>query len=189
MPAWPTTRTRIWTSAGGRYDWVARMVAAAVVQPRRGVIGVTDRIDKVATHPSGAAGAHRGVRHHVLGHVRGGQSGGPRSQRSGVRGPLHLAPRPPQLAPAWLSGVLVGGWWPGPALCSPSWPILVVFSPLSGCWRTWATWPAPRTSWTATCTGWAAWQILYAAAAGVRLQRAGHPGDADHRGSQARLLT
>ena len=37
--------------AGGRYDWIARMVRAAVFRPRAGVISVTDRIDRVATHP------------------------------------------------------------------------------------------------------------------------------------------
>jgi len=37
--------------AGGRYDWIARMVRAAVVRPRRGVTVITDRIDRVATHP------------------------------------------------------------------------------------------------------------------------------------------
>ena len=37
--------------AGGRYDWVARMVRAAVVRPRAGAPGITDRIDRVATHP------------------------------------------------------------------------------------------------------------------------------------------
>ncbi len=37
--------------AGGRYDWVARMVRAAVVKPQRGVTVITDRIDRVATHP------------------------------------------------------------------------------------------------------------------------------------------
>lgn len=37
--------------AGGRYDWIQRMVRAAVVRPKSGGITVTDRIDRVATHP------------------------------------------------------------------------------------------------------------------------------------------
>ncbi len=37
--------------AGGRYEWIARMVRAAVVRPRAGAVTVTDRIDRVATHP------------------------------------------------------------------------------------------------------------------------------------------
>lgn len=37
--------------AGGRYDWIERMVRAAVVRPRSGQVTVTDRIDRYATHP------------------------------------------------------------------------------------------------------------------------------------------
>ncbi len=37
--------------AGGRYEWIGRMVRAAVTQPRAGAITRTERIDRVATHP------------------------------------------------------------------------------------------------------------------------------------------
>ncbi len=37
--------------AGGRYEWIGRMVRAAVIQPKAGVVTVTERIDRVATHP------------------------------------------------------------------------------------------------------------------------------------------
>ncbi len=37
--------------AGGRYDWIARMIRAAVTRPRAGQITLTDRLDQVATHP------------------------------------------------------------------------------------------------------------------------------------------
>lgn len=37
--------------AGGRYEWITRMVRAAVVRPRAGAITLTDRVDKIATHP------------------------------------------------------------------------------------------------------------------------------------------
>ena len=37
--------------AGGRYEWIMRMVRAAVVHPRPGAISTTDRIDSLATHP------------------------------------------------------------------------------------------------------------------------------------------
>lgn len=35
----------------GRYAWIGRMVRAALIRPRAGVISLTDRIDKVAAHP------------------------------------------------------------------------------------------------------------------------------------------
>ncbi|NMC84348.1 MAG: ferrous iron transport protein B [Anaerolineaceae bacterium] len=36
---------------GGRYEWIARMVRAAVVRPRPGTIVLTDRLDRIVTHP------------------------------------------------------------------------------------------------------------------------------------------
>ncbi|MBE0699388.1 MAG: ferrous iron transport protein B, partial [Anaerolineaceae bacterium] len=37
--------------ASGRYDWIGRMIRAAVTHPRLGQISLTDRIDRWATHP------------------------------------------------------------------------------------------------------------------------------------------
>jgi ferrous iron transport protein B len=37
--------------AGGRYEWISRMVRAAVTEPRAGAITHTDRLDRAATHP------------------------------------------------------------------------------------------------------------------------------------------
>jgi ferrous iron transport protein B len=37
--------------ASGRYDWIGRMMRAAVTHPRLGQISITDRIDRWATHP------------------------------------------------------------------------------------------------------------------------------------------
>jgi ferrous iron transport protein B len=37
--------------ASGRYEWIERMVRAAVVRPKAGQLTVTDRIDHLATHP------------------------------------------------------------------------------------------------------------------------------------------
>jgi ferrous iron transport protein B len=39
--------------ASGRYEWIARMVRAAVTRPRLGQITLTDRLDRVAVHPLG----------------------------------------------------------------------------------------------------------------------------------------
>jgi ferrous iron transport protein B len=38
--------------AGGRYEWISRMVRAAVTQPKAGAITQTERVDRVATHPA-----------------------------------------------------------------------------------------------------------------------------------------
>jgi ferrous iron transport protein B len=37
--------------ASGRYDWVGRMIRAAVTRPRAGQITLTERLDRWATHP------------------------------------------------------------------------------------------------------------------------------------------
>lgn len=37
--------------AGGRYDWIGRMVRAALTHPSAGSITLTDRLDRFATHP------------------------------------------------------------------------------------------------------------------------------------------
>jgi ferrous iron transport protein B len=37
--------------AGGRYEWIGRMMRAAVIHPPAGQITLTDRLDRIATHP------------------------------------------------------------------------------------------------------------------------------------------
>ena len=37
--------------ASGRYEWIGRMVRAAVVRPRLGQVSLTSRLDQFATHP------------------------------------------------------------------------------------------------------------------------------------------
>lgn len=37
--------------AGGRYEWIGRMVRAAVTRPRLGQVSLTDKLDRVAVHP------------------------------------------------------------------------------------------------------------------------------------------
>ena len=37
--------------ASGRYEWITRMVRAAITRPRLGQVSVTDRLDRVAVHP------------------------------------------------------------------------------------------------------------------------------------------
>ncbi|GAB4505022.1 MAG: ferrous iron transport protein B [Anaerolineales bacterium] len=37
--------------ASGRYEWIGRMVRAAVTQPQMGQIGLTERLDRWAAHP------------------------------------------------------------------------------------------------------------------------------------------
>ena len=114
--------------AGGRYDWVARMIRAAVVQPRRGVIGLTDRIDRAATHPFwgllvllAAFGALFGITYTVAtpaaGAIAGFVSGGFSDLLRTLLG----------WAPDWVSGLIVDGLVAGVGAVLAFIPILVIF--------------------------------------------------------------
>jgi ferrous iron transport protein B len=37
--------------AGGRYEWIGRMTRAALIRPHTGPVTLTERLDRVATHP------------------------------------------------------------------------------------------------------------------------------------------
>jgi ferrous iron transport protein B len=47
--------------AGARYDWIGRMIRAAVVRPRAGQVTITERLDRIATHPVWGVGMLLGV--------------------------------------------------------------------------------------------------------------------------------
>lgn len=114
--------------AGGRYDWVARMVRAAVVKPPRSIAVATDRIDRVATHPFwglvvliAALAALFGVTYSVAGPAANWLSGIVSGAFSDVlRDALGWTPY-------WLSGVLVDGVVAGAGTVLSFLPILIVF--------------------------------------------------------------
>jgi ferrous iron transport protein B len=58
VEAWETVHTLLYQHedaildiAGGRYEWVARILRAAVVEPKVTRVGMTARLDKILTHP------------------------------------------------------------------------------------------------------------------------------------------
>jgi ferrous iron transport protein B len=119
--------------AGGRYEWIARMVRAAVVRPRAGVVTVTDRLDRVATHPLWGLALLLGVLTAVfwltytaaaplvnlLGRaISGSLAGAARSALSG--------------APRWFSAFVADGLIGGAGMVLSFLPILVFFFALIG---------------------------------------------------------
>jgi len=114
--------------AGGRYDWIARMVRAAMVRPRRGMTAVTDRVDRAATHPFWGLvvlltvlAALFGITYSVAGPAAEALSGVVHGALSDwLHGLL-------QGAPSWLSGLLVDGLVAGVGTVLAVVPILVVF--------------------------------------------------------------
>jgi ferrous iron transport protein B len=114
--------------AGGRYDWVARMVRAAVVRPRRGITVITDRVDRVATHPFWGLlvllivlAALFWVTYSVAGPAASALNGWVTGQFSDLLSSLL------SWAPDWLSGVIVDGAVAGAGTVLSFLPILVVF--------------------------------------------------------------
>jgi ferrous iron transport protein B len=114
--------------ASGRYDWVGRMIRAAVTRPRPGQITLTERLDRWATHPLWGLGILAGILAtvfwltftigtplqdlldtRVVGTLAGAVSG-------------WLAG-----APAWLRGLVVDGIIGGAGTVLTFLPILVIF--------------------------------------------------------------
>jgi len=47
--------------ASGRYEWIGRMIRAALTRPKTGRIGLTERLDRWATHPVWGLGILAGI--------------------------------------------------------------------------------------------------------------------------------
>jgi ferrous iron transport protein B len=114
--------------AGARYEWIGRMVRAAVRRPRLGQISFTDRFDRVATHPGWGLGLLLAVFGLVFwmtftlaGPVQDWLEGrvvaGAQRWLAGA-----LADAPP-----WLSGLVVDGLLAGAGIVATFVPVLFVF--------------------------------------------------------------
>jgi ferrous iron transport protein B len=121
--------------AGGRYGWIGRMIRAAVTRPRAGQIGLTERIDRLATHPVWGLltlAAILGLAFaltYALGaplqdvldtHVVGASADLARSWLAGIG------------APAWLVGLVADGVIGGAGAMLTFLPILVIFFAVMG---------------------------------------------------------
>jgi ferrous iron transport protein B len=119
--------------ASGRYEWIGRMIRAAVTRPRPGQIGLTERLDRWATHPlwgllilAGIMGLIFGLTYAV---------GWPLLNLldTYVVGVLaDLAGAGLAGAPAWLSGLVVDGIIGGVGTVLTFLPILVIFFAVMG---------------------------------------------------------
>jgi len=119
--------------AGGRYEWVGRMVRAAVEKPKAGAISLTDRLDKIATHPFwglvlllGIFGLVFWLTYTVaMPVVNWLHTQVISSVAESVR--QSLAP-----APEWLTGLLVDGLIAGAGAVLALLPVLVIFFAVLG---------------------------------------------------------
>jgi len=121
--------------ASGRYEWIGRMIRAAVTRPKPGQIGLTERLDRWATHPIWGLlilAAILGLTFaltYTLGaplqdlldtYVVGASADLARSWLAGVG------------APAWLVGLVADGVIGGAGAMLTFLPILVIFFAVMG---------------------------------------------------------
>ncbi len=114
--------------ASGRYEWIGRMVRAAVVQPHEGQVSVTERLDRVATHPVWGLGLLAVMLAIIFGLTY--TLGAPLQawlNKAVVGGLASAVTDGLSAAPAWLSGLLVSGGIGGAGTVLTFLPILVVF--------------------------------------------------------------
>jgi ferrous iron transport protein B len=114
--------------ASGRYDWIARMIRAAVIRPRLGQLSVTDKLDRVAVHPLfgllllfAVLGTVFWATFRLATPIQGWlDTGVVEPIRSGVRESLAEAP-------VWLAALAADGVMGGVGLVLTFLPVLVVF--------------------------------------------------------------
>lgn len=114
--------------ASGRYEWIGRMVRAALVRPRVGHVTLTQRIDKVATHPFWGLLLLAGVLALVFGLTY--TIGGPLQGWVGDVGIAAFAGWVQGLlagGPVWLQGLIVDGVIGGVGAMLTFLPILIIF--------------------------------------------------------------
>jgi ferrous iron transport protein B len=119
--------------AGARYDWIGRMIRAAVVRPRAGQVTVTEWLDRFATHPVWGMGVLLSVLGiafwltYTLGTPLQEWLDLYVIQALGTwLGTVLVG------APAWLSSLLVDGVLAGAGLMVTFLPILVIFFAILG---------------------------------------------------------
>ena len=114
--------------AAGRYEWIERMVRAAVTRPRAGQITVTERVDRIATHPVWGLLMLLGVLSLVFWLTYG--VGAPLQRWMSehlVRLGAEALRESLSGAPWWITGLLSDALIPGAGLVLTFLPILLIF--------------------------------------------------------------
>ena len=114
--------------ASGRYDWVGRMIRAAVTRPRPGQITLTERLDRWATHPLWGLAILAGIMGVVFWLTFAiGTPLQDLMDRYLVGGLAEIVSRSLSAAPAWMQSLAVDGVIGGAGTVATFLPILVIF--------------------------------------------------------------
>jgi ferrous iron transport protein B len=114
--------------AAGRYEWIGRMVRAAVKRPRLGQVSLTDRLDRYALHPLWGLMLLLAAFALVFGLVF--QVAAPLQAwlDTGIVEPLrHWVGATLAGAPPWFSGLIADGMLGGAGVVATFLPLLLVF--------------------------------------------------------------
>ena len=114
--------------ASGRYEWIRRVTAGALKRPRPGRVSLTQRLDRVATHPFLGLVALAAVLAVVFGLTY--SLGSPLQELMAthiVGGLANLAGRLLSGGPVWLSALVVRGIIGGVGTMLTFFPILAIF--------------------------------------------------------------
>lgn len=118
--------------AGARYEWIARMIRAAVVEPKVTRVGMTSHLDRVLTHPIlgtlvlvGILGVVFWLTYTIGSPLQAGLSHLVNLLAQGVRGGWMGAPK-------WLVEFFAGGVLGGIGMVLTFLPILVIFFAILG---------------------------------------------------------
>ncbi len=119
--------------AGGRYEWIGRMIRAAVEQPRVGQVTLTDRLDRVTTHPFLGLLVLAGILAIIfwLTYTIGSPLQGLLDTYA-VQGGAELTRQALAGAPPWIVGLLADGVVAGAGTVITFLPILVIFFAILG---------------------------------------------------------
>ena len=119
--------------ASGRYEWIGRMIRAAVTRPMTGQIGLTERLDRWATHPIWGMLILAGILGLVFWLTYAVGTPLQDLLDTYVIGTLaNLASTALAGGPAWLSGLVVDGIIGGVGAMLTFLPILVIFFAVMG---------------------------------------------------------
>jgi ferrous iron transport protein B len=119
--------------ASGRYEWIGRMIRAAVTRPKVGQIGLTERLDRWATHPFWGLVLLAGILGLIFWLTY--TIGAPLQELLDtyvVGGLAELARTWLAGAPAWLSDLIVDGAIGGVGAVLTFLPILAIFFAVMG---------------------------------------------------------
>ncbi|OGO46844.1 MAG: ferrous iron transport protein B [Chloroflexi bacterium RBG_16_64_43] len=117
---------------GGRYDWIREVTHSAVRRPRTDVISLTDRIDRVATHPAWGLLTLLTILGVTFWLIYGLATPMVNLLGSATQSLAAVARTALAAWPAWLSGLAIDGLLSGVGMVLAFLPVMVIFFAVLG---------------------------------------------------------